>query len=250
VTRLSLEQARREIDASPPGPEIGAFFDLDGTLIRGFTASVFVRDHLRIKGFDRNDLARTLRLAREAFVRGVDFVEWIRASGEALAGRTDAALRAQAERLFADEIATRLLEDMRDLVRRHQARAHRVVLASSSTQYQAEPMAKELGIDLVLCNRLIIGADGRLTGAFEEPIVWGPGKARAARRLAAELGVDLARSWFYADGNEDEALMHLVGRPRPVHPGPRLAAVARRRGWPILAPERPPRRRRPDPPER
>ncbi|MFO1426193.1 MAG: 1-acyl-sn-glycerol-3-phosphate acyltransferase [Steroidobacteraceae bacterium] len=50
---------------------------------------------------------------------------------------------------------------------------------------------------------------------------------------AARHGIDLARSYFYADGDEDEALMHLVGEPRPVNPHSRLARVAARRGWPV-----------------
>jgi phosphoserine phosphatase len=41
-------------------------------------------------------------------------------------------------------------------------------------------------------------------------------------------------SYFYADGDEDAALMAMVGHPRPVNPRPRLAAVAGQRGWPVL----------------
>src|SRR5258707_1236429 len=52
--------------------------------------------------------------------------------------------------------------------------------------------------------------------------------------VAAVHGVDLRSSYFYADGDEDLALMHLVGNPRPVNPGPELTKVAERRGWPIL----------------
>ena len=28
-----------EVDASPEGPDVGAFFDLDGTLVAGYTAA-------------------------------------------------------------------------------------------------------------------------------------------------------------------------------------------------------------------
>jgi phosphoserine phosphatase len=47
-------------------------------------------------------------------------------------------------------------------------------------------------------------------------------------------GVDLQRSYFYADGDEDAALMKLVGCPRPVNPRPGLAALAVENGWPVL----------------
>jgi putative phosphoserine phosphatase/1-acylglycerol-3-phosphate O-acyltransferase len=54
------------------------------------------------------------------------------------------------------------------------------------------------------------------------------------QKFAAERDIDLGSSYFYADGDEDLALMYLVGHPRPVNPGPALTRVAERRGWPIL----------------
>ena len=62
----------------------------------------------------------------------------------------------------------------------------------------------------------------------------GPGKAAAVQRFAAEHDIDLKDSYFYADGDEDVALMYLVGNPRPTNPEGKMAAVAKRRGWPIL----------------
>ena len=52
--------------------------------------------------------------------------------------------------------------------------------------------------------------------------------------FAAKNGVDLAKSYFYADGDEDVALMYLVGNPRPTNPAGKLEAVAIKRGWPVL----------------
>jgi putative phosphoserine phosphatase/1-acylglycerol-3-phosphate O-acyltransferase len=54
------------------------------------------------------------------------------------------------------------------------------------------------------------------------------------QRFAAEHDIDLKDSYFYADGDEDVALMYLVGNPRPTNPEGKMAAVAKRRGWPIL----------------
>ena len=36
-----------EILASPQGPEVGAFFDMDGTLVAGFTGVIMTQDRLR-----------------------------------------------------------------------------------------------------------------------------------------------------------------------------------------------------------
>ena len=44
---LRLPGSVAEIMASPPGPKIGAFFDLDGTLVAGFTAVILTQERLR-----------------------------------------------------------------------------------------------------------------------------------------------------------------------------------------------------------
>ncbi|WP_043367746.1 transferase, partial [Mycolicibacterium mageritense] len=44
---MRLPGTLAEIEGSPEGPEIGAFFDLDGTLVAGFTGVIMTRDRLR-----------------------------------------------------------------------------------------------------------------------------------------------------------------------------------------------------------
>jgi putative phosphoserine phosphatase/1-acylglycerol-3-phosphate O-acyltransferase len=123
---------------------------------------------------------------------------------------------------------------MRELVRAHQRRGHTVVLSSSALDMQVAPVARYLGIEHVVCNHLVADSDGILTGEIDKPVVWGPTKASGVQRFAAEHDIDMASSYFYADGDEDLSLMRLVGHPRPTNPGPRLTKVAVRRGWPIM----------------
>jgi putative phosphoserine phosphatase/1-acylglycerol-3-phosphate O-acyltransferase len=54
------------------------------------------------------------------------------------------------------------------------------------------------------------------------------------QKFAADRDIDLKKSYFYADGDEDVALMYLVGNPRPTNPEGKLASVAAKRGWPVL----------------
>src|SRR6195952_6078701 len=44
---LRLPGSVAEIQASPEGPAVGAFFDLDGTLVAGFTGVIMTQDRLR-----------------------------------------------------------------------------------------------------------------------------------------------------------------------------------------------------------
>src|SRR4029450_10565618 len=119
----------------------------------------------------------------------------------------------------------------RALVRAHQRKGHTLAIVSSATRYQAEPLARDLGIPHVLCTRLEV-ENGRFTGKLVKPTCYGKGKLTAGRGVAAGHGIDLGQRYFYTDSEEDLPLLEGVGRPRPTNPNSRLAAIASRRGWP------------------
>ncbi|MBS9532743.1 HAD-IB family hydrolase [Mycobacterium sp. M1] len=223
-----------EVASTGRDSRIGAFFDLDGTLVAGFTATAHAGDRIRRRQARRGEVlgvaeaAVRYRLGRMQFERLL-----VRAAGY-LRGESIDELNDVGERLFDQHITERVYPHMREIVRAHQERGHTVVLSSSALTIHAEPVARHLGIPQVVCNRFELDEAGVLTGDIVKPVVWGAQKAAAVQDLCATRGIDLERSFFYADGDEDAALMSLVGRPRPVNPRPRLAALAARHGWPVL----------------
>ena len=232
--QLRLPGSVAEVDASPEGPGVGAFFDLDGTLVAGFTAAVHTMDRLLRRQVGAGDFLRLTQLAVEYKLGRREIEALIEGGAGTARGRLAEDVEEMGERIFQQSVADRIYPEMRDLVRAHQRRGHTVVLSSSALSMQAEPVARYLGIDHVVCNRFVLDEHGVLTGAIEQPVIWGNTKATSVQKFAAEHDVDLGSSYFYADGDEDLALMYLVGNPRPVNPGPRLTRVAERRGWPIL----------------
>jgi putative phosphoserine phosphatase/1-acylglycerol-3-phosphate O-acyltransferase len=223
-----------EVEASPEGPRIGAFFDLDGTLVAGFTVAAVTRDRLRRGEVGPAEFARMMQLALEYRLGRQQFENIIEGAVHSAKGRLAEDVEEMGDRVFEQSIVDLIYPEMRELVQAHQRRGHTVVLSSSALTMQAAPVARYLGIDHVVCNRCVVDEQGILTGEIERPVVWGTTKATSVQRFAAEHDVDLSSSYFYADGDEDLALMHLVGHPRPVNPGPKLARVAARRGWPVL----------------
>jgi HAD superfamily hydrolase (TIGR01490 family) len=238
----TLPDALAEIAASPSGPAVGAFFDLDGTLVAGFTATAHASDRIRRRQATIGEILGVLeasvryRLGRMQFERLL-----VRAAGY-LRGELLSDLDELGEELFVRDIAGRVYPHMREIVQAHQRQGHTVVLSSSALTIHAEPVARRLGITEVLCNHFATDSDDALTGLIIKPVIWGPEKATAVQRFCDANHVDLQSSYFYADGDEDVALMSLVGNPRPVNPRPRLAATAAQRGWPVVRLERPPRR--------
>lgn len=231
---LRLPGSVAEILASPAGPEVGAFFDLDGTLVAGFTAVILTQERLRKRDMGVGELLSMVQAGLNHRLGRLEFEDLIGKAASALAGRLIDDLDEIGERLFVQRIESRIYPEMRELVRAHVARGHTVVLSSSALTIQVNPVASFLGIVNTLTNKFETNEDGQLTGDVVEPILWGPGKAAAVQRFAAENGIDLKDSYFYADGDEDVALMYLVGNPRPTNPEGKMAAVAKRRGWPIL----------------
>ena len=230
---MRLPGSVAEVQGSPPGPHIGAFFDLDGTLVAGFTAVILTREQILSRQLGVGDLIGMIQAGLNHQLGRSEFIDLITAASRAMRGRSLSDLDEMGERLFRQKIESRIYPEMRDLVRAHMQRGHTVCLSSSALTIQVEPVARFLGITNLLTNRLEVDDDGVLTGDVLRPILWGPGKANAVQRFAAEHRIDLRQSYFYADGDEDVALMYLVGNPRPTNPDGKMAAVARQRGWPI-----------------
>jgi HAD superfamily hydrolase (TIGR01490 family) len=222
-----------EIAAGPSGSQIGAFFDLDGTLIAGYSAVTFAQEQLRRFDVSLVEVADLVRAWLDVGLQRAEEETLVATAVRALGGRDEAAVSELSQRLFEKRLAGSIHPEARDLVQTHQRQGHTVAIASSATRYQVEPLARDLGIEHVLCTELEVVA-GRLTGRVKGPILWGRGKAEAVARFAAEHRLDLARSYGYGNRDEDVRFLELVGRPRPVNPGRSLARVAAERGWPVL----------------
>ncbi|WP_422746157.1 HAD-IB family hydrolase [Mycobacterium sp. WMMD1722] len=231
---MRLPGSVAEIMAAPEGPEVGAFFDLDGTLVAGFTGVIMTQDRLRRRQMSVGEFIGMVQAGLNHQLGRSEFEDLIGKGARMLRGSSMTDLDELAERLFMQHVRNRVYPEMRELVRAHMARGHTVVLSSSALTVQVEPVARFLGIENVLSNKFETDEDGLITGEVLRPILWGPGKANAVQAFAARNGVDLAKSYFYADGDEDVALMYLVGNPRPTNPAGKLAAVAAKRGWPVL----------------
>lgn len=223
-----------EIASSPSGARVGAFFDLDGTLVDGFTATAHAGHRIRTREATLGEVLGVVEASVRYRIGRLEFERLVVRAAGYLRGHSLEELAELGEYLFRRHIEKRVFAEMHDVVRAHRDRGHTVALSSSALSIHAEPVARFLGIDVVICNHFEVDADGHLTGGIVEPIVWGARKADAVARFAAANGLDLEDGYFYADGDEDAALMRVIGHPRPVNPRAGLAAEAARRGWPVL----------------
>lgn len=221
------------IAAGPKGPTVGAFFDFDGTLIDGYSATAYFADRLRRGEMRWPEAADILRMAWRPDLDEAQFADAVGRSIAPWAGHPEEELAALWARLFKTRIARLLFPEAWRLVQAHRKMGHTLAIASSATRYQAEPIARELEIAHVLATRATV-RDGRLTGGVEGATLWGTGKAEAVRAFATAHGIALAESHGYANGGEDIAFLMSVGHATAVNPKRALAEAAQREGWPVL----------------
>ncbi len=226
------DRLTEEIRTGPQGPKVAALFDLDQTLLAGFSASAFFRERLLSGRMAPREVGESLLGTLSFAVGRTGFSGLMSATTAAYRGLAESVLVEIGEEVFEKHLATQIFPESRALVEAHQAAGHTVAIVSSATPYQAEPLARDLGIEHVMCTRLEV-EDGVFTGDVLKPTCWGEGKADAANGLAREHDLDLSESYFYTDSHEDLPLLDIVGRPRPLNPNRELAQIAKERRWPI-----------------
>ncbi len=233
VSPLTLHtKLTHEIRTGPTGPKIAALFDLDQTLLAGFSASAFFRERLVSGRMSPRELGESILGALSFSLGRTGFSGLMSATTAAYRGLVETAMEEIGEEVFRKHLAKTVYPEARALVKAHQEMRHTVAIVSSATRYQAEPLARDMGIEHVLCTQLEV-KNGAFTGRVVRPTCYGPGKALAARDLAARCDLDLSQSYFYTDSYEDLPLLEIVGRPRPLNPNGRLAQTAKERGWPV-----------------
>lgn len=229
----SLSAALARIAAAPKGPQIGAFFDYDGTLIDGYSAAAYFTDRIKRGEMGARELIETLKLTTRKDISDAEFEEVIGKGVLDWAGQTEAQMRALWQRLWLSKVGLTLFPEGWKLVQAHLKMGHTVAVASSATPYQIEPLAAEYGIQHILATQPMI-RNGKLTGGIKGRPLWGEGKAEGVRTFASKKAIDLTRSFGYANGNEDIAFLKTVGHATAIQPKELLEQTAQAEHWPVL----------------
>jgi putative phosphoserine phosphatase/1-acylglycerol-3-phosphate O-acyltransferase len=221
-----------EIAKSPRGPQVGAFFDFDGTLIAGFSATVFLKEQIRRGDLGPYQVVELISAIAQFSLGTMGFSGLMTSAAQLMRGVREADYIEFGQELYEQQIARKIYPESRALVQAHMARGHTVAVISSATPYQVEPMARDLGVEHIICSRYEV-KEGLFTGGIERPLCFGQGKVLAAESLSREHGLDLDQSYFYSDSDDDLQLLERVGHPQPLNPNSRLAVIAEERGWPV-----------------
>ncbi len=210
-----------------------ALFDMDRTLVRRETASLYVRYRVDVGDAGWTDLARALYWVAQYTLGILDAQRVSEIVLAELEGMPETVMAARCDDWFPRYVERHVTDAGREAVRRHREAGDLLAVVTGASPYAARPLARLLGIDHVVSTVFEVGADRRFTGRAVQPLCLGDGKVARAERFAGELGFRLEDAVFYSDSVSDLPLLERVAEPRVVNPDPRLRRVAERRGWPI-----------------
>lgn len=222
-----------------------AFFDLDKTVIARASMVAFGRPLQRAGLLSRWLVLRALwgQLVYLYLGADEDRMARMRESVLRLTKGWDQEHVSRVVREALDEVIEPIVFDEAiQLIRDHQDAGRKVFIVSASPEEIVAPLARYLEVDEAIATRARIDPDGRYTGEMEF-YSYGPHKAEAMARIAAEQGIDLARSYAYSDSATDLPMLEAVGHPVVVNPDRELAKTAKQREWEVRTFVRPVRLR-------
>jgi HAD superfamily hydrolase (TIGR01490 family) len=210
-----------------------ALFDMDRTLVRKETATLYVAYQRAIGEARRRDMLRALYWVAQYTVGIIDAPSVAARALRTLEGTYESVLAARCDDWFRRYVEPHVCDLGRRAVEEHKRRGDVLAIVTGASPYAARPLARRLGIPHVVASELEIDEHGKFTGTFVAPLCYGAGKIERTERLAKELGFSLRESTFYSDSFTDLPLLEAVAEPVIVNPDPRLKRVAKQRGWRI-----------------
>src|SRR5688572_12947658 len=213
-----------------------AFYDLDGTLVRTNLVHAFAYNARNQQGLLAS-LVRTFTTAVSVpMFAAADFysrklfndVFFRRYKGE-----SEDRLRYLADELFENVICPSIFPGAYELIDKSKRLGLRQVLVTGALDLTVGPLARHLGIDFAVTNRLEY-VDGKPTGRLRPPVIAAATKASWIRTYAEKEGLNLSECYSYSDSMSDLPMLSVVGHPTAVNPDFRLRNTALQHDWPIL----------------
>jgi alcohol-forming fatty acyl-CoA reductase len=213
-----------------PANGIGAFFDVDGTLLPApslewrFVSWLAACDLLN--GWHIASWAAT---AIPALLCGE--LSSRRTNKKYLAGLPESLIQTWESSLDKDSLAT--FSEAAQRIAWHLDQNHRVLLVSGTLAPLAQILARRLNNQIEIRATHLEVIEGLYSGFIEENHMSGSEKARALAQIANHHSLALADSYAYGNHPDDLPMLEAVGNPIAVNPGLRLKRIAAQRHWRI-----------------
>ena len=214
----------------PPTPRIAALFDYDGTIIRGDSTLLLLR--FAVERYP-SALGTLMKLAGALprFLAGRKSRDEIKILALGALRHVPPERRAAFFHEFHQLLLRpRLLPGAIERLAWHREQGHLLIIVSASVDLYLTEVARNLGVDHLVCSRAVLDPEPGLLGANCR----GEEKVRRVRDEPFAATIRWKDSWGYGDSLADRPLLELCGHPAAVRPSRGLRRFARQQGWPIL----------------
>ena len=213
-----------------------AFYDMDGTLVRTNLVHSYLfttwNDPSLVQAFTKT-LMGLAKIPAFMVVDSYDRVNFNEMLFKGYKGAFRDRLLEFADEHFEKVLKPNIFPGAYELIETGHRKGLRQVIVSGNLDIMVAPLAKHLGIDDIITNRLEF-RDDVATGKLLPPLLVGANKVRMMQTYADEWDIDLTKSYGFSDSFSDYPMLSVVGRPAAVNPDRKLKRSARSFNWPVL----------------
>ena len=215
-------------------PRTAAFFDLDKTIIATSSAFAFGKEFLN-NGLISRQEAVEIYMTKASYMLTGHSSEQMDSTRDYLsqlvAGWSVEDINRITTETMRSVVTPAIYAEARELIDYHKRHGRDIIIISASADILVEPIARELGVDMIVATELEI-VDGKLTGNITR-VLKGDAKAEAVAEFADSHSYDLELCYAYSDSATDIPMLEMVGHAVAVNPDRALRKHAQDNGWEV-----------------
>ncbi|MGN1393609.1 MAG: HAD family hydrolase [Succinivibrionaceae bacterium] len=211
------------------------FFDLDGTLIKGDSNSLFFKCLVKHSLMDKSFLDLDQKLLENFYAGTLDIRSYYEFILQPLQNKTIKDLEMALTDYYTNFIPPYLYQDGINLIKKHQQNKDKVIIVSATLDLLVENIAlKCLGADGYISTRVEYSHKGKITGKVYPDICHQIGKAHRIKQYCQTNNLDLSDSISYGDTINDIPMLECTSKAIATNPQSNLKSIALKNGWEIL----------------
>jgi HAD superfamily hydrolase (TIGR01490 family) len=216
-------------------PLSAAFFDVDGTLLRGN----IVQHYLDLAIQNRPYLCQiwiilsfVLRIPMYLLLDSINRSIFNQVFYSNYCHFTVDKCQKWSQKYFKKKLRYTIFSAAKERVDWHQKRGDQVVFVTGSLDFIVAPLAEFLAVSHIIATRLQV-EQGFYTGEILGQPLSGSEKAKAIKQFCVQEKIDLRQSYAYGDSKADLKMLEIVGYPFVINPSFSLNRIAKMKNWPI-----------------
>lgn len=213
-----------------------AFWDLDGTIVKGISGLRFTRFLIRrrVLPFKKSIILPAFRTAYDILrgkrEEGIDEVDDLLAKW--MKGLDKKKIEEQAMQYARLEL-NKVYKKSEKLIKWHKKKEHKLILLSVSPDELIEEIGKLLGFHECFGTNLEV-KKGVYTGKINKPSLISKNRVKIIKLMEEKYDLDLSKSYAYGNDINDAPVLEAVGNPVAVNPNSYLKPIAVKNNWRII----------------